>query len=177
MRDFYPVKMKYHSVALLFLLAPPTESFQPLLPNRHRRTTHLSYYKPNLPLSSRLSEIKSELTNIQKGGLDKFLLDEINTAQKRLSNDLGRAEKNADNIMKKGRGDEGKLMRDTLKNSDEMNVLLNSLKGVRQELEEVRGLKELGGVVEETLKNDLMLENGQCGAYLLILFANLCMSF
>jgi hypothetical protein len=145
--------------ALLILFTPQIHSFQPSIPPR--RNTSLSYYKPNLPLSSRLSEIKSELANIQKNGLDKFLLDEISTAQKRLTNDVGNAEKVADAIVKKGRGEEGKLIRDTLRSDDEMAAVLNGLKGVRQELDEVRGVKELGGVVEETIKNDLLLESGE----------------
>ncbi|KAL7507481.1 hypothetical protein ACHAXN_004672 [Cyclotella atomus] len=143
--------------ALSILFTPKIHSFQPSLPPR--RATSLSYYQPNLPLSSRLSEIKSELTNIQNKGLDKFLLDEISAAQKRLNNDVGNAEKVADAIVKKGRGEEGKLMRDTLRSDDEMAAVLNGLKGVRQELEEVRGVKELGGVAEETIKNDLLLES------------------
>lgn len=74
---------------------------------------------------------------------------------------MGNAEKVADAIVKKGRGEEGKLMRDTLRSDDEMAAVLNGLKGVRQELEEVRGVKELGGVAEETIKNDLLLESGE----------------
>lgn len=52
-------------------------------------------------------------------------------------------------------------MRETLRNEDDMAAVLNGLKGVRQELEEVRGVKELSSVVEETVKNDLLLENGE----------------
>lgn len=52
-------------------------------------------------------------------------------------------------------------MRDTLRSDDDMTAALNGLKGVRQELEEARGVKELGGVVEETVKNDLLLESGE----------------
>lgn len=74
---------------------------------------------------------------------------------------MGNAEKVADAIVKKGRGEEGKLIRDTLRSDDEMAAVLNGLKGVRQELDEVRGVKELGGVVEETIKNDLLLESGE----------------
>ena len=145
---------------LFFLFFTPSLSFHPSLPPK--RHTSLSYYKPNLPLSSRLSEIKSELTNIQARGLDKFLLDEIASAQKRLSNDVNNAEKYADQIVKKGRGEEGQLMRDALKNAGDGELgILNGLKGVRQELEEVKVVKELSGVVEETLKNDLLLENGE----------------
>jgi hypothetical protein len=53
-------------------------------------------------------------------------------------------------------------MRDALKNAGDGELgILNGLKGVRQELEEVKVVKELSGVVEETLKNDLLLENGE----------------
>lgn len=65
----------------------------------------------------------------------------------------------ADAIVKRGRGEEGKLMRDAAK--DGANAVLNGLRGVRQELEEARGVKELGGVLEETVKNDLLLESGE----------------
>lgn len=148
-------------IALPILLIPQSSAFQPTRLPPRRTSTRLAYYKSNLPFSSRLSEIKSELTNIQKGGLDKFLLDEIASAQKRLNNDVGNAEKIAGAIVKNGRGEEGKLMRDTLRSDDDMTAALNGLKGVRQELEEARGVKELGGVVEETVKNDLLLESGE----------------
>ena len=148
--------MNYSQSLLLVLFFVPATSFQP---SRITRTpTLLSYYKPNLPFSSRLSEIKSELTTLQKGGIDTFLLDEIALAQKRLSSDASDVERMADAIVKRGRGEEGKLMRDTVK--DGANALLNGLRGVRQELEELRGVKKLGDVLEETVKNDLLLETG-----------------
>ncbi|KAL7518505.1 hypothetical protein ACHAWX_004986 [Stephanocyclus meneghinianus] len=145
----------------------PTGSFH--LPNHRRGSprpsrrepTELFYYKPDLPLSSRLSEIKSELSTLKSRGIDKFLLDEIAAAQKRLSNDVRAAEKYADGIVKKGRGEEGKLMREAMRssgNDESVTVLVNGLKGVRQELEEVRGVNALGEVAVETAKNDLLLE-------------------
>lgn len=153
------------SLPLLLLLLQNHPAHPFLLPStltkqRTRSRSALSYYKPNLPLSSRLSEIQSELTNIKNNGLDKFLLDEINQAQKRLHFDVDQAEKHANDIVKKGRGDEGQWIRDAIKNNDDADGILNGLKGIRQELQEVRGVKELSGVLEETLKNDLMLENG-----------------
>jgi hypothetical protein len=166
--------MKFSSLALTALYTlnfsslPQIQSFIPT--NQSHRTTQLHYYKPNLPLSSRLSEIKSEFTQIRENGIDKFLLDEISAAQKRLNADVGEVEKNAGEIVRRGRGEEGKMMREVVKASEasgmngeeEMAVVLNCLKGVRQELEEVRGIKGLGDVVEKTVKNDLLLERGMC---------------
>ena len=150
---------------LLLLLNHPAHPF--LLPSitkprtRSSASSPLSYYKPNLPLSSRLTEIQSELTNIKNNGIDKFLLDEINEAQKRLHINVGEAEQHANGIVKKGRGEEGQWIRDAIKNSDDTtDGIMNGLKGIRQELEEVRAVKELSGVLEDTLKNDLLLENG-----------------
>ena len=161
--------MDYSQALLLLLFFAPTNSFQPA--RISRTSSRLSYYKPNLPLSSRLAEIKSELTTLQKGGIDKFLLDEIASAQKRLSSDASDAERMADAIVKRGRGEEGKLMRDAAK--DGANAVLNGLRGVRQELEEARGVKELGGVLEETVKNDLLLESGET-SFLLVWSDTFC---
>ena len=151
---------------LLLLLNHPAHPF--LLPSITKPRTRSSasssplfYYKPNLPLSSRLTEIQSELTNIKNNGIDKFLLDEINEAQKRLHINVGEAEQHANGIVKKGRGEEGQWIRDAIKNTDDTtDGIMNGLKGIRQELEEVRAVKELSGVLEDTLKNDLLLENG-----------------
>eukprot|EP00804_Cyclotella_cryptica_P016560 CCRYP_004750-RB/>CCRYP_004750-RB protein AED:0.38 eAED:0.38 QI:59/1/0.75/1/1/1/4/256/817 len=157
---FYLCSASLRPTSSFHLPTNRNNSLRPTRTSRRKRTT-LFYYKPNLPLSSRLSEIKSELSTLQSRGIDKFLLDEIAAAQKRLSNDVQTAEKYADGIVKKGRGEEGRMMREAMKssgNEESSTALVNGLKGVRQELEEVRGVKALGDVAEETVKNDLLLE-------------------
>jgi hypothetical protein len=119
-----------------------------LPPQQH--DTHLFYYKSDEPLSERLNQVQSELEAVKEEGLQQFVLDELISAEKKLS--FVSKVSNSDR-------DEIRLAKQILKGAlKQGREIANEVKEVKRGFDELQAAKILEGATEDIVAKDVLVE-------------------
>jgi len=122
-----------------------------LPPQQH--DTHLFYYKSDEPLSERLNQVQSELEAVKEEGLQQFVLDELLSAEKKLS--FVSKVSNSDR-------DEIRLAKQILKGAlKQGREIANEVKEVKRGFDELQAAKILEGATEDIVAKDVLVEKGE----------------
>ena len=115
--------------------------------------SHLFYYKSDEPFSERLSQVQSELEAVKDEGLHQFVIDELMSAEKKLSF----ASKISD-----GDKDEMRIAKQILKGAlKQGREIANEVKEVKRGFDELQAAKILEGATEDIVAKDVLVEKGK----------------
>ena len=143
----------------------------------HRTTflpqqTHLFYYKSDEPFSERLSQVQSEFESVKDEGLQQFVLDELLSAEKKLSFAAKVSDSDRDEI---------RLAKQILKGAlKQGREIANEVKEVKRGFDELQAAKILEGATEDIVSKDVLVERGKLLSSLVALpflctaFSSLC---
>ena len=121
-------------------------------PTQRSSSSTLSYYKPDEPFSKRLSHVQSELESIRDGGgVQKFITDELTSAEKKLMNSVDYANQYANKVSDSDR-DEIHLAKQILKGAlKQGREIASEVKEIKREFDELQAAKILERVLHKTL--------------------------
>ncbi len=121
-----------------------------LHPQQH---THLFYYKSDEPFSERLNQVQSELESVKEEGLQQFVLDELLSAEKKLSFVSKVSDSDRDEI---------RLAKQILKGAlKQGREIANEVKEVKRGFDELQAAKILEGATEKIVAKDVLVEKGE----------------
>ncbi len=115
--------------------------------------THLFYYKSDEPFSERLNQVQSELESVKEEGLQQFVLDELLSAEKKLSFASKVSDSDRDEILLAKQ-----ILKGALKQGRE---IANEVKEVKRGFDELQAAKILEGATEQIVAKDVLVEKGE----------------
>lgn len=136
------------SCAAFIVQSKSRHTFLP--PKKH---THLFYYKSDEPFSERLNQVQSELESVKEEGLQQFVLDELLSAEKKLSFVSKVSDSDRDEI---------RLAKQILKGAlKQGREIANEVKEVKRGFDELQAAKILEGATEQIVAKDVLVEKGE----------------
>jgi len=120
-------------------------------------SSHLFYYKSDEPFSERLNQVQSELESVKDEGLQQFVMDELLSAEKKLSfaSKVSDSDRNEIRLAKQ-------ILKGALKQGRE---IANEVKEVKRGFDELQAAKILEGATEDIVAKDVLVEKGEIDQY------------
>mmetsp|Transcript_1097 Transcript_1097/g.2026 ORF Transcript_1097/g.2026 Transcript_1097/m.2026 type:complete len:721 (-) Transcript_1097:176-2338(-) len=113
-------------------------------------SSHLFYYKSDEPFSERLNQVQSELESVKDEGLQQFVMDELLSAEEKLSfaSKVSDSDRNEIRLAKQ-------ILKGALKQGRE---IANEVKEVKRGFDELQAAKILEGATEDIVAKDVLVE-------------------
>eukprot|EP00577_Skeletonema_sp_RCC1716_P005264 CAMPEP_0113374734 /NCGR_PEP_ID=MMETSP0013_2-20120614/1739_1 /TAXON_ID=2843 ORGANISM="Skeletonema costatum, Strain 1716" /NCGR_SAMPLE_ID=MMETSP0013_2 /ASSEMBLY_ACC=CAM_ASM_000158 /LENGTH=788 /DNA_ID=CAMNT_0000256739 /DNA_START=44 /DNA_END=2410 /DNA_ORIENTATION=+ /assembly_acc=CAM_ASM_000158 len=113
-------------------------------------SSHLFYYKSDEPFSERLNQVQSELESVKDEGLQQFVMDELLSAEEKLSfaSKVSDSDRNEIRLAKQ-------ILKGALKQGRE---IANEVKEVKRGFDELQAAKILEGATEDIVAKDVFVE-------------------
>ena len=119
-------------------------------------------YKSDEPFSERLSQVQSELESVKDEGLQQFVLDELLSAEKKLSFAAKVSDSDRDEI---------RLAKQILKGAlKQGREIANEVKEVKRGFDELQAAKILEGATEDIVSKDVLVERGKLNSLVALPF-------
>jgi len=113
-------------------------------------SSHLFYYKSDEPFLERLNQVQSELESVKDEGLQQFVMDELLSAEEKLSfaSKVSDSDRNEIRLAKQ-------ILKGALKQGRE---IANEVKEVKRGFDELQAAKILEGATEDIVAKDVLVE-------------------